>query len=419
MIRVLDIDNWQEITATLRKNKLRTVLTGLGVFFGIVILLLMIGFGRSLERGVQRRMAGFATNAVYVWGQRTTKPYAGLPVGRQIKYDNGDIEALARLPGVLYLAPRAQRGGFNQGSNVRYGTKTGAVQVSGDYAAFQYVQTPVMRAGRFLNQRDLDESRKIAVIGEGVVEQLYGGADPIGTYIEANGIYFQVVGVFGSKQTGQQADRVLNTIHIPFTTFQRAFNYNDRVDYFAIVGHPGVNGDELEDQVKRTLAQRHKVAPDDAAAIGAWNTSKEFEKMNMLFFVINLVMWVAGAMCLLAGVVGVSNIMLITVRERTKEIGVRKALGATPASVVRMIVSEATVLTVLFGYLGVAAGVALLELVGKLLEKAPDLPFAPPDPSLAIALTAAGVIAVFGALAGMLPAYYAAKILPVEALRTD
>ncbi len=419
MIGVLDIDNWQEITATLRKNKLRTVMTGLGVFFGIVILLLMIGFGRSLERGVQRRMAGFATNAVYVWGQRTTKPYAGLPIGRQIKYDNGDIEALARLPGVLYLAPRAQRGGFNQGSNVRYGTKTGAFQVSGDYPAFQYVQTPLMRAGRFLNPRDLEESRKIAVIGEGVVEQLYGGADPIGTYIEANGIYFQVVGVFGSRQTGQDADRVLNTIHIPFTTFQRAFNYNDRVDYFAIVGEPRVNGGDLEDQVKRTLAQRHKVAPDDASAIGAWNTSKEFEKMNMLFFLINLVMWVAGGMCLLAGVVGVSNIMLITVRERTKEIGVRKALGATPASVVRMIVSEATALTVVFGYLGVSAGIALLELVGKVLEKAPDLPFAPPEPSLAIALTAAGVIAVFGALAGMLPAYYAAKILPVEALRTE
>jgi len=419
MIRVFDIDNWREITATLRKNKLRTALTGLGVFFGIVILLLMTGFGRSLERGVQRRMAGFATNAVFVWGQRTTKAYAGFPVGRQIKYDNGDIEALARLPGVLHLAPRIQRGGFMQGSNVRYGAKTGAFQVSGDYPAFQYVQTPVMRAGRFLNQRDIDESRKVAVIGEGVVEQLYDGADPIGTYIEANGIYFQVVGVFGSKQTGQQADRILNTIHIPFTTFQRAFNYNNRVDFFAIVGQPGVNGGELEDQVKGTLKQRHKVAPDDDNALGAWNTSKEFGKMTMLFFLINTVMWVAGAMCLLAGVVGVSNIMLITVRERTKEIGVRKALGATPASVVRMIVSEATVLTVTFGYLGVAAGVALLELVGKVLEKAPDLPFAPPDPSLAIALTAAGVVAAFGVLAGMLPAYYAAKILPVEALRTE
>jgi putative ABC transport system permease protein len=419
MIRVLDIDNWREITATLRKNKLRTILTGLGVFLGIVILLLMIGFGRSLEGGVQRRMAGFATNAVFVWGQRTTKPHAGLPVGRQIKYNNGDIEALARLAGVLHLAPRAQRGGFNQGSNVRYGAKTGAFQVSGDYPAFQYVQTPVMRAGRFLNQRDLDEWRKVAVIGEGVAEQLYGGADPIGTYIEANGAYFQVVGVFGSKQTGQQADRILNTIHIPFTTFQRAFNFNDRVDVFAIVGKPGVDGGELEDRVKATLQQRHRVARDDDSAIGAWNTAEEFGKMNMLFFLINFVMWAAGTMCLFAGVVGVSNIMLITVRERTKEIGVRKALGATPASVIRMIVSEATVLTVSFGFLGVAAGIALLELVGKVLEKLPDLPFAPPDPSLAIALTAAGVIAVFGALAGMLPAYYAAKIQPIEALRTE
>ena len=419
MIRVLDIDNWRELTATVRKNKLRTMLTGLGVFLGIVILLLMIGFGRSLEKGVKRRMAGFATNAVFVWGQRTTKPYAGLPLGRQIEYDNRDIDALARLPGVLHLAPRAQRGGFMQGSNVRYGAKTGAFQVSGDYPAFQYVQTPVMRAGRFLNQRDLDEWRKVAVIGEGVVEQLYGGTDPMGTYIEANGIYFQVVGVFGSMQTGQQADRILNTIHIPFTTFQRSFNYNDRVGFFAIVGQPGVNGEQLEKQVKATLKERHKVAPEDDSAIGAWNTSKEFGKMNMLFFLINLVMWAAGTMCLLAGVVGVSNIMLITVRERTKEIGVRKALGATPASVVRMIVLEATVLTVIFGYLGVAAGVALLELVGKVLEKVPDLPFAPPDPSLTIALSAASVIAVFGVLAGVLPAYYAAKISPVEALRTE
>jgi putative ABC transport system permease protein len=419
MIGALDLDHWREITAILRKNKLRTILTGLGVFLGIVILLLMIGFGRSLERGVQRNMAGFATNAVFVWSQRTTRPYAGLPVGRQIQYDNRDIDALARLPGVLHIAPRAQRGGFMQGSNVRHGSRTGAFQISGDYPAFQYVQTPVMRAGRFLNQRDLDEWRKVAVIGEGVVKQLYDGADPMGSYIQANGIYFQVVGVFGSKQTGQRADRIVNTIHIPFTTFQRAFNYNDRVDVFAIVGQPGANGGELEDQVKRTLKQRHRVAPDDTGAIGAWNTSKEFGKMNMLFFLINFVMWTAGAMCLLAGVIGVSNIMLITVRERTKEIGVRKALGATPGSVVRMIVSEATMLTVLFGYLGVAAGVALLELVGKVLDRLPDLPFAPPDPSLAIALSAAGVIAVFGVLAGMLPAYYAAKILPVEALRTE
>jgi putative ABC transport system permease protein len=419
MISVLDIDNWREVTAALRKNKLRTILTGLGVFLGIVILLLMIGFGRSLEKGVKRRMAGFATNAVFVWGQRTTKPYIGLPVGRQVTYDVRDIEALARLSGVLHLAPRAQQGGFGQGSNVRYGTKTGSFQVMGDFPSFQYVQTPVMRAGRFLNQRDINERRKVAVIGDGVVEQLYGGTDPVGTYLYANGVYFQVVGVFGTKQTGQQADRILNTIHIPFTTFQQAFNFNDRVSFFAIVGHPSIKGDELERQVKTTLKARHKIAPDDDNAIGAWNTSKEFGKMNMLFFLINVVMWTAGTMCLFAGVIGVSNIMLVTVRERTKEIGVRKALGATPASIVRMVVSEATALTVIFGYLGVAAGIGALELVGSVLEKVPDAPFAPPDPNLGIALTAAAVIVVFGALAGMIPAYYAAKIQPVEALRTE
>lgn len=419
MIRLLDIDNWREITAALRKNKLRTFLTGLGVFLGIVILLLMIGFGRSLEKGVKRRMAGFATNAVFVWGQRTSKPYVGLPVGRPIEFEGADIDALARVPGVLHLAPRAQRGGFGQGSNVRYGTKTGAFQVSGDYPAFQYVQTPVMHLGRFLNRRDLDERRKVAVIGEGVVEQLYGDENPVGTYLEANGVYFQVIGVFGTRQTGQQADRILNTIHIPFTTFQQAFNFHDRVGFFAIVGQPNVNGAVLEKQITTTLKARHKIAPDDDNAIGAWNTSEEFGKMNTLFFLINVVMWTAGTMCLLAGVVGVSNIMLITVRERTKEIGVRKALGATPGSVVRMIVSEATAMTMIFGYLGVAAGVAALELVGKILEKLPDIPFAPPDPNLSIALAAAAVIVVFGALAGMIPAYYAAKIQPVEALRTE
>jgi putative ABC transport system permease protein len=419
MIGVLDIDNWKEITATLRKNKLRTFLTGLGVFLGIVILLLMIGFGRSLEKGVQRRMAGFATNAVFVWAQTTSKPYAGFPINRQVRYDNRDIDALARIPGVLHLAPRNQRGSSTQGPNVRYGAKTGAFQIAGDYPAFQYVQTPVMRAGRFLNARDIEDRRKVAVLGEGVVKQLYEGTDPMGTYIQANGVYFQVIGVFGTKQTGQQADRILNTIHIPLTTFQTAFNAGDRVGSFAIVGSPDITGEALELQVKALLKERHQVAPDDESGVRAWNTSKEFGKMNMLFFLINMVMWVAGTMCLFAGVVGVSNIMLITVRERTKEIGVRKALGATPASVVRMIVSEATAMTVIFGYLGVAAGVALLELMGSVLEKRPDLPFAPPDPNLTIALVAAGVTAVFGVLAGAIPAYYAAKIQPVEALRTE
>jgi putative ABC transport system permease protein len=418
-VGVFDVDNWAEILATLRKNRLRTVLTGLGVFLGILILLFMIGGGLSLERGIKRDMAGFATNSVFVWAQQTTMPYDGLPANRQIRYRNDDITALLGLPGVAHLAPRNQRGGFMGGSNVRYGTKTGSFQVAGDYPAFQYVQIPLMRAGRFINEADVRERRKIAVIGEGVVEQLYEGKDPIGTYIEANGVYFQVVGVFGSRAKGQQKDRVLNTIHVPFTTFQQAFNFGDFVSWFAIVAKPEVPAEELEKDVRALLAQRHRIAPDDEEAIGSWNAGKEFGKMNMLFFIINVVMWFAGTMTLIAGAIGVSNIMLISVRERTKEIGVRKALGATPATIVRMVLAESAVLTIVFGLCGVVAGVGLLEAATWVIEQIPDIPFGSFSVNLLVASAVAGVIAVLGVLAGIIPAYHAAKIPPVEALRTE
>jgi putative ABC transport system permease protein len=420
MLGIFDRDNWHEVAATLRKNPLRTVLTGLGVFLGIVILMIMVGFGGSLEVGVKRNMSGYATNMLFVWGQRTTKPYAGLPTNRQIIYDNADVEALGKIQGIEYLSPRNQRGNFMGGSNVRYGVKTGSFQVTGDYPAFQHVQVPLMKAGRFLNDADIAERRKVCVIGTGVVDQLYEGADPMGTYIEANGVYFQVVGVFGTKATGQEADRTLNTIHIPFSTFQQAFNFGDKVGWFAIVAKPRVPAAVVEKQVRQILAERHKVAPDDPDAIGSFNLGEKFDKMEMTFTVISIVMWVAGTMTLFAGIVGVSNIMLISVRERTKEIGVRKALGATPAKIVRMILAETVVLTVIAGYLGIVAGVGLLELAGYILEHAGgDLPFGPPPVDLKLATSAAAVIAVFGAIAGIIPAYHASKVAPVEALRTE
>ncbi len=418
---MVDLDDWQEVFATLRKNRLRTWLTGLGVFLGVLILMIMVGFGSALEGGIRKKMAGFAANAVFVWGQRTTMPYAGLPPNRQVTYDNGDVDALRRLPGIEHLAPRNQLRGFMGGFNVKYQGKTGAFSVAGDYPAFQHVNLPQMKAGRYLNDLDLEQRRKIAVIGTGVVEQLYApGKDPIGTYLEISGVYFQVVGVFGTRQTGQQADRTLNTIHVPFTTFQQAFNYGDRVGWFAITGKPDVSAAELEREIRATLAQRHKIAPDDEMAIGTFNTGKEFAKMTKLFVVINAVLGIAGLMTLAAGVVGVTNIMLISVRERTKEIGVRKALGATPLTIVRMIVSEALVLTVIAGYLGLVAGIAALEGFAAVIARAGDsLPFAPPDVGLGVAVGAASVLVVFGALAGVIPAYHAAKIQPVEALRTE
>jgi len=418
---MFDLDSWQEIFATLRKNRLRTFLTGLGVTLGIWILLLMIGFGNSLQSGVKRQMAGFATNAVFVWGQKTSLPYAGLPPNRPVQYDNDDVEALRRLPEIEHLAPKNQLGGFRGGFNVRYQGKTGNFQVAGDYPAFQYVQTPLMRAGRFIDDADIRDRRKICVIGEGVLQQLYPeGVDPIGTYLEVSGVYFQVVGVFGTRQTGQQADRTINSVEIPFTTFQQAFHYGDKVGWFAITGKPGVSAEGLEQKVRAILSERHKIDPNDDLAIGSFNAGKEFGKMNMMFLVINVVLGFAGLMTLAAGVVGVSNIMLISVRERTKEIGVRKALGATPFAIVKMIVSESVVLTVIAGYLGLVLGVGFLALIGMALEKGGSkMPFGPPEVSLTIGFGAAAITVVFGALAGVIPAYHAAKIQPVEALRTE
>lgn len=419
-MKIFDLDTWQETLAVLRKHPLRTSLTALGVFLGIFILLAMVGFGRAFERGVTKEMAGFANNAVFAWGQKTSKAFSGLPSDRPIRFTNGDIAALAALPGVEHVAPRNQRGGFRGGSNVRYGTKTGSFQVAGDYPQFQYVTTPLMRAGRYLNDADIAGRRKIAVIGEGVEEQLFEGASALGKHLEISGVYFEVVGVFGTRSTGNQGDRIVNTIHIPFTTFQQAFNTGDQVGWFAITGQPHVSAEELERQILAELAKRHRYDPTDKVAVGSWNTGKEFRKINDLFAMINLVLWIAGVCTLAAGVVGVSNIMLISVRERTKELGVRKALGAQPREIVRMIVTEALTLTVAAGYLGMVVTIALLEAAGLVIAKlGDDVPLGAPEIGLGVAFGALAALAAFGALAGALPAFYAAKIQPVEALRTE
>jgi len=225
--------------------------------------------------------------------------------------------------------------------------------------------------------------------------------------------------VFGTRARGGNKDRIINTIHVPFSTFQQAFNFGDFVSWFAIVARDDVSAAAVEEDVRAVLAARHRVAPWDKEAIGSWNAGTEFGKMNMLFFIINFVMWFAGIMTLIAGTIGVSNIMLISVRERTKEIGVRKALGATPSTIVRMVVSEAVVLTLVFGLLGVAAGVNLLEGLTWLMEKIPDSPFGAWSVDLSTAVGLAALIGVLGAFAGVVPAYHAAKIPPVEALRTE
>jgi putative ABC transport system permease protein len=416
---MLDIDGWQEILTTLRRNKLRTALTAIGVIWGIFILIVMIGVGSGLETGVGRRMGGFAHNSIYIWGQRTTMPHAGMQPGRRIEFDNRDTQALAtEIQGIEYLAPRNQLGGFRGGFVVRRGHQTGSFSVMGDYPELRHIESMRISQGRFLDHLDIEERRKVTVIGRQVVEQLFApGEDPIGQAIQIGGVYFQVIGAFDSVQSGEQADRQAQNIFVPFTTFQQAFNFGDRVGWFSLTVAPGHESAAVEAEVRRVLAARHRIAPDDDQAIGSYNVEKDFAKIQNLFTGIDAIIWFAGVMTLLAGVIGVINIMLISVKERTREIGVRKALGATQRSIVGMILRESVLLTSLAGCLGILAGVAVIEqLASQPIES--DM-FAAPTVGFTATVLATCILVVSGAIAGFLPAMHAAGIDPVEALRSE
>jgi putative ABC transport system permease protein len=417
---MFDLDNWQEVWATLRSNRLRTFLTALGVFWGILMLMAMLGFGSSMQEGTRRQMKGVATNVLWVWGQTTTIAHDGLPVGRQVKFDISDIENLRRLEGIEWLAPRLRLGGWMSGFNVSYEGKTGSYAVFADYPDFRHILSFDYQAGRFINDRDIAEKRKVAVIGQAIRDELFPpDVNPIGRYIKISGVYFEVVGITKTLRSGQQGDQDAHTAFVPFTTLKSAFHMGDRVGFFALTAKPGSDGPELERQVRATLAKSHRVSPADQLAIGSFNAFVFFGKLQNFFLVLAIVAWIVGGATLLAGVVGVSNIMLITVKERTKEIGVRKALGATPTSIVAMVMKESIVLTAIAGLLGVAAGTGLLAVASAVLENLPTSPMGPPILSLKTVLTAVAVLVTAGGIAGIMPAAHAASIKPIEALRTE
>ncbi|HEY5920787.1 MAG TPA: ABC transporter permease [Kofleriaceae bacterium] len=417
---LFDLDKWKEIWATLRSNKLRTFLTAFGVFWGVFMLMAMLSFGSSMQSGMQRQMKGLATNLLWVWGQVSTEPYEGMQPGRPTRYNTDDIKILERLPQIEHLAPRISLGGWMNSNTVQYGTKSGTFTIMGDYPELRHIVAFHYDAGRFINQRDITESRKVAVIGKAVREQLYPpDVDPIGTSIKISGVYFQIVGVIGTLRSGQMGERDANTVFVPFTTMKTAFNQGDRVGFFAMTAKPGTDGPALERSVRTALKQHHKIAPTDDLAIGSFNMFEKFEGFRTFMFVLAMMSWIVGGATLLAGVVGVSNIMLITVKERTKEIGVRKALGASPFSIISMVMKESVVLTLLAGLVGVSAGVGLMALADTVLANAVDLPFGPPNVGIQTVLTAVGVLVVAGVLAGIMPASHAASIKPIEALRAE
>jgi putative ABC transport system permease protein len=420
---MFDLDHWREIYDALSHNKLRTFLTAFGVFWGIFMLVVMLGSGNGLSNGVNQGFADGATNSFYVWTRATTKPYRGLPAGRRFELNNEDTQAIKdRVPEAQVVAPRLQLGGFSQGNNVTRGTKSGAFSVMGDYPEFRVIQSVRVERGRFLNRIDLADRRKVAVIGTRVYQLLFEDEeDPIGEYIRVNGVYFKVVGLFRTSQFGDRADRDTQTIHIPFTTFQQAFNVGNEVGWFAITSRDDLPASVAEEKVIGLLAERHRVSPDDERAFGHFNTEEEFDQVQGLFAGIRILIWIVGSGTLAAGVIGVSNIMLVIVKERTNEIGIRRAIGATPLSIMLQIVLEAIILTSISGYFGLIAGMGALDLTTYLLETGGANPqmFTNPYVSLDTAVQALVILVISGIMAGLMPAQRAVSVSPVQALRVE
>jgi putative ABC transport system permease protein len=417
---MFDSDSWQEIFATIKKNKLRTALTCFGVFWGIFMLVVMIGSGNGLSNGILKDFAGTATNSFFCWAQKTSKPYKGMKPGRNFNFNNDDTKALKQLPELAVVAPMNQLGNYEGTNNVVRGLKNGGFEVSGVYPELRKIEATNIKAGRFLNQNDIDDKRKVAVIGKRVQEILFEkNENPIGEYIRVQGVYFRVVGVTEPASGGERGREAGEKVQIPFTTFQQAFNYGDIVGWYAIMASKGVPATKAEDMALALLRERHKVAPDDAIAIGHWNMEKEFNKLNGLFAGISGLVWIVGTGTLLAGIIGVSNIMLIVVKERTKEIGIRRAIGAPPGHIVRQLILESVFLTTIAGYVGLILSIALMEGVSSMLASDDSSMFTNPTIDLNVALTALAILIGAGALAGLIPARKAIAIPPVEALRYD
>lgn len=419
---MFDLDKWQEILHVIKQNKLRTFLTAFGVFWGILMLILLLGVGKGLQNGSRGMFTNDVQDSVWISPRKTSVAYGGLSPGRQVVFTEEDIDALKReLPGLDHIAAENPLGAFWRGGIiVTHGKKTGSFDVFG--VGNEYFDIKLLtdyRYGRSLNALDHAEARKAATIGTRVADALFGpGFDPIGENITINGVNFRVVGVFyDSGWQGRMSER----IYIPLTTYKQTFDKSKTVNQLAITPKPGVDSFALEKAAITLLKARHSIAPDDRRAIRSNNLAERAQSFRSLFAAIDIFIWFVGIGTLAAGIVGISNIMIITVKDRTREIGVRKALGATPRSIVGLILLESVALTAVAGYLGLVLGVGLLEGLQYAMEKmkVQSPYFANPEVSFKIAVTATLLLVFVGAAAGLAPALKAARVMPVEAMRAD
>ena len=416
---MFELDKWQEIFYTMKQNKLRSGITAFNVAWGIFILIILMGFGSGFQNGVSHQFDGDATNSIWIRPGQTSKPYNGIKPGRFIEYTNEDYEAIKRIPGVEYISGRY----FLTGEfTVHYKDKLSFFSVVSCHHDYVYLEKAEVTSGRFINDIDQAEKRKVAVIGVNVVDVLFEREDPIGKYIDVNGIQYKVIGTF-KDDAGSDWDQ--KRIYIPLSTAQIAYGGGNKVHSISLtVGNASeAESKIIEGKILNYLSTKHNFDPTDKKAVRIFNAVENYMQFINLFTGIRIFLFIVGVFTLIAGVVGVSNIMLIVAKERTKEVGVRKAIGATPGSIIGLFLQESMFLTLLAGYIGLVAGFSFIEsgTLSNLMESFgfPMDFFRHPQVSLTGAIAATLVLALFGSLAGFFPARTAAKVEPIEALKDE
>ena len=411
---LFDSDTWQEIYGSIRKNKVRTSITIIGVLWGIFLLVVLLGAARGLENSFNKLFGNFATNSVFVWTQSTDTPFKGFQEGRRFTLTMNDIEVLKSeySDEIKLLAPR------NQTSNlIIKDFKSGDFRVSGDYPILDQIQKKQLLYGRFLNQNDILSIAKVAVISEDMYKQLFEIDEfPIGQLIKINSINYKVIGVYKPSNTINFDG---DCAYIPFTTFRKVYNTANKVDWMMITANEGTDIEQMERDVLLTLKGLHKVHPDDERAFGSVNLGKEIGKITGFLVGMQFLTWFVGIATLIAGVFAIGNILLITVKERTKEIGIRRALGATPKSIRQQIILESVFLTTIAGMLGIIFGASVLFLIDWKLGQGDDAVLINPTVNIPIILIAFATLIVLGTLIGLIPAHMATVVKPIEALREE
>ncbi len=417
---LFDRNTWQEIFGSISKNRTRTVITIIGVLWGIFIYVALSGAAKGLNNGFDKAFKTVAMNSMFVWAQQSSIPHEGFKTGRQLQLKLGDVETLEnRIPDIQYIAPRITQGQFGSAPvyTVR-GQKSGSYTLNGDYPIYTKISTKqIYDGGRFINQEDIDHARKVIVIGERVEQELFEkGENPVGTHIRVGNVYFQVIGVHKLAQ-GVSFDSD-TAMFIPFSTYRKLYNSGDNVGYLCIAAYDDADVVQVEKDVKSILKSIHRVDPKDERAFGSFNLGEQFGKIMGFAKGLTFMSLVVGIATILAGVIGIGNILLISVKERTKELGVRRALGATPKEVRSQIILESVFLTVIAGIMGIILGAGVLSLINKFTQDT-DFPYTNPTVPIPYILGALAIMVVLGTLIGLIPAQRAVSIKPIDALREE